>query len=479
MPKLKTVINYLLLLFLFLLPWQTRWIYQPAMLNGGFWEYGTQSFYGTEILLWLIVILFLIDRFRHKEFWQKITNKDFFHSHRKRLVVVFLIFCFLAFLIWHSLSAEISYTFLLRLLGGFCLAAIITNQLSSRAEREISVGANQRTEISPCGRNDKAALVALWLGGVGQGILALIQFITQTVVVNKWLGVAAHTASDLGSFVVESGGGRWLRAHGAFGSPNILGGYLAIIFLIGLILYLPSSPRQKILVTLGQMFILLGLILSFSRGAWLTVASGVLTLIILLRSSRQAEKYYPLLPEEGRGVVGEEGSFVALRMTIKQIFFSILILTTVMIILKPLFLTRVEITGRLEEKSITERINQYQQFSRIFSKNKLFGVGPGAYTLTLYQQNKNLPAWHYQPVHSVYLLMLAELGIVGSFLVFLFSCFLVRVVWKNNPLFISVLIPILILGLFDHWLWSMYFGLVFTSVILGLHININKKSSLE
>src|SRR3989344_7359049 len=127
MPKLKTVINYLLLLFLFLLPWQTRWIYQPAMLNGGFWEYGTQSFYGTEILLWLIVILFLIDRFRHKEFWQKITNKDFFHSHRKRLVVVFLIFCFLAFLIWHSLSAEISYTFLLRLLGGFCLAAVILN----------------------------------------------------------------------------------------------------------------------------------------------------------------------------------------------------------------------------------------------------------------------------------------------------------------------------------------------------------------
>src|SRR3989344_9423215 len=121
MPKLKTVINYLLLLFLFLLPWQTRWIYQPAMLNGGFWEYGTQSFYGTEILLWLIVILFLIDRFRHKEFWQTILNRFVFSRFRfagiedPRFCAIAksgLIFCFLAFLIWHSLSAEISYTFL-------------------------------------------------------------------------------------------------------------------------------------------------------------------------------------------------------------------------------------------------------------------------------------------------------------------------------------------------------------------------------
>ena len=61
------IINYLLLLFLFLLPWQTRLIWHEGKLNGGHWEYGTLSFFVVEILLWLVVVFFVADKFRKKE----------------------------------------------------------------------------------------------------------------------------------------------------------------------------------------------------------------------------------------------------------------------------------------------------------------------------------------------------------------------------------------------------------------------------
>ncbi|MFH0856509.1 MAG: hypothetical protein V1860_01265, partial [bacterium] len=69
MPKFKKFIAILFYLYLFLLPFQTRYIYNQASLNpslpspqnGGnnVWEYGTRSLYATEILLLIILLLFV------------------------------------------------------------------------------------------------------------------------------------------------------------------------------------------------------------------------------------------------------------------------------------------------------------------------------------------------------------------------------------------------------------------------------------
>jgi len=37
-----------------------------------------------------------------------------------------------------------------------------------------------------------------------------------------------HQASTLGTYVVETGAGRWLRAYGSFGHPNMLGFFLVL-----------------------------------------------------------------------------------------------------------------------------------------------------------------------------------------------------------------------------------------------------------
>src|SRR3989338_3887495 len=51
-------IEYLIYFFLFIIPWQTRLILRHGVLNNGNWEYGIVGIYGTEILLWIIVLLF-------------------------------------------------------------------------------------------------------------------------------------------------------------------------------------------------------------------------------------------------------------------------------------------------------------------------------------------------------------------------------------------------------------------------------------
>ena len=54
---LQKIIEYGFYLFLFILPWQTRWIIVPGEINEGYFEYGTYSLYGSDILL--IILLFL------------------------------------------------------------------------------------------------------------------------------------------------------------------------------------------------------------------------------------------------------------------------------------------------------------------------------------------------------------------------------------------------------------------------------------
>src|SRR3989338_10708627 len=58
MVKLEKIIERGFYLFIFLLPWQTRLIWHDARLNGYVWEYGRFSWYGTQLLLWGLLLLY-------------------------------------------------------------------------------------------------------------------------------------------------------------------------------------------------------------------------------------------------------------------------------------------------------------------------------------------------------------------------------------------------------------------------------------
>jgi hypothetical protein len=418
-PNVGNIINFLLIVLLFLLPWQTRLIYNSAYLNGEFWEYGSKSLYGTEMLLWLIIILFTFNFYRKKENIKKINV---------RLVYPVLCILILGICVFFSLDKNISFEFMFHFLEALCLGIVVA------------------TSTVPF----KKIGFALWSGGVAQGILAMVQFLNQEVWANKWLGMADHVGSDLGAAVIETSTGRWLRAYGSFGWPNSLGIYLAMVWVLGFILYfIIHNKNYKALITGGQLIILSGLILSFSRGAWIAAGVGIIILLYCILAKKQGVNMVEF---------GSRSPLLYLQDCFKQFFYSLLVVILCLITLWPLFSARLNTTTRLESRSIGERVSQYAQVKNTIIAHSWFGVGPGVYTLYLHNLNPELPVWELQPIHSIFLLSVAEMGVlVFCFFILIFLYFL-KSIWQKNPMFLSIVAVLLVAGLFDHWLWSMYTG---------------------
>lgn len=411
---LSKIKNYCLCLLLFLLPWQTRLIYASTSLNSYDWEYGRLSLYATEILLGFIILLALIEKFKNKYF----TDRLLILSRIRLFGIIFsLSMVFLVYLRWVSLSREVTWQYLNWVIYGFCLGAIII-------ESQL---------------NFKKLSLALWSGSLAPAGLAIYQFFTQSVFASKWLGLSSQSPGQLGVAVLDFGSERWLRAYGSFGWPNALGIYLAVIFILGVILiYKERNTKIQTWLLAGQAVILFGLFFSFARGAWIALVVGCL---ILFFKHYKYKKFWPQF--------------------IFYIFTAIILLS----IFKPLVFSRVDFGNRLETRSISQRFEQWQDFKIVFSQNKFFGIGPGAYTYGLFYHQ--LDHGHsFEPIHNIYLLFLGEWGIAGVLLIYSLLFFIRKKVdWSFAPLWV-----LLIVGLFDHWNLSMFSGLMIFVVIFSLGI---------
>ncbi len=401
--------NYLLLFFLIVLPFQTRLIYKSVFLKGTFWEYGSLSLYGTELLLALIVVFDLISRLKNKEFRKRLTV---FRTQPALSVVGLL--SVLAIYYFSSLNREVTWQYLNYVIYGACLMIIIAQN----------------------GLSKERLTLALWGGGLVQALFAISQFFTQNIFANKWLGMANHNPGELGTAVIEFGDQRWLRAYGVFGWPNALGIYLAAIFLFGIILILSSkSKRDQLYILLGQIIILVGLFFSFARGAWLALAiSG---LVIIWKNYKNI--------------------FLWQQLAIYGLVAIILVFT-----FKPLLFSRFNLQNRLEQRSISEREQQWQDFKVVFSNHQFLGVGPGAYTYGLYQQQL-YHGYDFQPVHNIYLLFLGEWGLLGA-AIFLSG---LSFVYKKINFLFPPLFCVLLAGFFDHWSLSMFTGIAFLGILVA------------
>ncbi|MFA6533537.1 MAG: O-antigen ligase family protein, partial [Patescibacteria group bacterium] len=131
--------------------------------------------------------------------------------------------------------------------------------------------------------------------------------------------------------------------------------------------------------------------------------------------------------------------------------------------------TRATGDGRLEVKSNQERLASYSESWQLIKIHPIVGSGLGNYTAAVYNRLDNrLPAWAYQPTHNLYLLVLAETGAVGLMMLFVI-CYLLFAT-KGTWTIKAALASLLFLGLFDHWLWSLYFGGMLWWLVAGLTV---------
>ncbi len=435
------VLNFLLKTFLFLLPWQTIYIYRPAFMSGVKWEYGTLGFYGTEILLWVIVVLFMVWYWRQF----KLKTKNLKLKITKDRVFVFSLLLFIIYhlssIIW-SADKSLALQQSIRVMEAVLLFLVIY------------IGPFEKQKL------------AKWfvVGSIIPALLGIGQFLLQMTFANKWLGIAAHELSAAGTSIVASDNvGRWLRAYGSFSHPNVFGGYLTFSILFILLL---SYKKFNFFLITSYCLLVTAIFYSFSRSAWLAlfVAIGYFIFYFYWRGEKKLAFYL--------------FSLSLLLLIVFTSLFSFLIKVRLPDV-------KVLPTSNWEITSARERVQGYHEAWALFKLHPVLGVGAGNYTYGLYELNPNRLGWEYQPVHNVLVLFVAEEGIVGLILfVFVIISFIIyhlsdtRYQITNNRLSFYLLSAIcyLIIAFSDHYLYSSYVGLMLTAIFFVI---ILRKSEID
>ena len=428
MKVLERIIEWGIYLFVFLLPWQTRLILNEGNLNG-YWEYGTISIYATEILLWgifaLVAIQWMASKFKSQKSEIQISNK--IENKKYKFVFIFLgIFTIWSLIsIFWSNSKTATFGEWIHLIEGVGLFLVLRTTKFNKAK-------------------------LLWVfvfSALIQAGLGLWQFLSQATFSYKWLGMAMHDPAVPGTVVVETALRRWLRAYGGLPHPNMLAGFLAaaMFFTFGLYQKIDYSFKKLFLPVIFSI-LSLGLFATFSKSVILSfLAALILSWIAFFIFKQSKESKIDLL------------KFTLIFFTIAAIFSAIF--------WEPVQ-TRILGVERLEIKSTTERLNYFGEAWQLIKKHPLVGVGLGNYTAAIHNEiDSGRAVWDYQPVHNIYLLILSELGLVG-FILWLALMFLVI---KQLPVaHYPLLITFLAIGLFDHYLWTLYFGVMLFWLSLGM-----------
>ncbi len=417
---IESLISWGTYLLVFLLPWQTRWMHNVRTINSGFWEYGSFSLYATEILLWVVAALF-IWRYRGRVNFNKTT-----------------IFVGVAFLAWLFVSTSwaVDGQLAINRWTWFVEAGVLALLVAAGPVRAVPL------------------MISLVGGTVLQGLLGWSQFLSQSIWASTWLGIAAQSAGTLGTFVIETGGERWLRAYGGLPHPNIFGAWMLVG--IGAVAWLATKAKtfyQRWFVTASALVLTGGLLMSFSRAAWLAAIVGGVAVVSWLVWRR----YRP-------------------QRTVLVVALTIVLTTAAFVTIfhQPVF-NRFDTSQRLEAQSITQRVDQYQQARQIIGQHWLTGVGLGNYTIALLVAQPGQDVWSYQPVHNSAVLLWAEAGILA---VLLYGVCIIWPLWalRRRLWLVAPLLVLVTIGLFDHFLVSLYPGVLLTGLVYGLTGRLTQSS---
>ncbi|HCC67645.1 TPA: hypothetical protein DEP90_00290 [Patescibacteria group bacterium] len=261
-----------------------------------------------------------------------------------------------------------------------------------------------------------------------QGVLALLQFSGGSSVGLSFLGESNVVNGMIGSSFLELNGALYLRGYGTFPHPNVLGGWLIFNILLGWYLF-DNMKRKRDYSIILMVASSLVLVLTFSRIVLLVCGIIWLSFIIktFVNSKNKSFGFVSLLSE------------------------------------------RVANLFNGGDTSWSDRLNLIKSSFYIIKDNLLFGVGLGNFTQnmgdTVPRSEKGILL--LQPVHNIFLLMVSELGLIGTGLFGTLLCFF----FKNRKWslrFVIGLIAIFIIGMFDHYMFSLPQGLILFFLILNL-----------
>lgn len=418
---INKVLENIFYLFVFILPWQTIFLLREVFIAGEKFQYGTIGIYLFELILF---------------FWIFLNIRKVFICTEKKLIFILSFYCLWIFLsIFWSTNKHIAFYFFIHNFLGVILFLII--QSSALNFKKFSFSLVASTTLG--------------------SILGLYQFFSQATFSNKWLGLSQYIPWQGGVSVIENGSFRVLRAYGTMPHPNIFGGLLAIVILLSLGAYLKANKnelRWKTFLILTIPINFVAILTTFSRSAFLALTIGAILIIFYFFFFEKSKKKKDLL----------------------VILYALVIITSLFFVAySDLISSRTNLNSRLEKKSLIDRGVYLSDAKKIINKHLFIGVGAGNYTENVLINNiYHRKIWHIQPVHNIYLLIFSELGLIGFFILMFFIVFNLFEISKiikeqdtNRVIFSFILIAMLVLSIFDHWLWTTPFGIIIFWLVLA------------
>ncbi len=427
--KIRRLIFYLLILFL---PTQLGKHFWPefAFINGLRIDYLSPTLYFTDLLIGGLLVLEITDGYlakirRDQEVFRHLCRQAIVWQVSVKYLLCLLFVCYVCLNIFFSLSPLVSVYKWARILEIVFLAFWVARHLDKKMFTTVSG--------------------ILFLDGIGEAVLALVQFYNQRSLGGPlyFLGERAFSGSTPGIANAEVSGQLFLRAYGTFSHPNVLAAFL--VFTLPFAFYFLQNRRQekkRLVVGLGGVaLVFLGLLSTVSR-------SGLIAGVFLI-------------PAISLGIFwgkckGMQRAFLGITPGLFAVVITGLIL----------------IFGFRGAEN-TESFGFREQTAFLAVKNFLATpfLGRGLGTAPVITARAGIKATNFalsfQPVHNAYLLLLEEAGIIGWGI-------MIVILWeswkkiKKNISLTFLFLTILLLGLIDHYWLTSQQGSLLIAVFFGL-----------
>lgn len=446
--------RFFIYVLIFLLPFNIRHIFNFYQIQNihGFREHLAVSLYLVDLIFGVILALFFGDVIYHyffKQTKQAPETKNLIDSKKPGTSVsciwwsFFLLVAVLIISSLWSVDQAIALYNSVRILEVFIFFQLLKEKF-----------------VQPENQVNIAWIV--FFSGIVQSVLAILQFVRQKSLGLGWLGESQLNAQMYDVAKIEIAGQKILRVYGTFPHPNLLGAFLLLALASGLWLVLNQSVDQTKETTglsvifnkffsakkvfIGIFMILCAIFLTFSRSIWL--ATFLLLLISFLNNKVLIFRRY----------------LEKLVLAQSKRFFQISMVFIIVIggyFCFPLINARLCLFNCENDQSYDLRKIYNQVAIKIIKDNSIIGIGSGNFVIMEKQLRPSLQPWENQPVHNLYLLIASELGIIG--LVAVIIWFWLRLSKTKNYLIMSnplvlLFYIFLILGLFDHYFYSLSQG---------------------
>ena len=275
----------------------------------------------------------------------------------------------------------------------------------------------------------KSILYALFIGALTTLFLSILQFVSKHSIqgIFYFLGERYFTFSTYGIAKATINSIAFLRPYASFSHPNSLSGFYLLIYT--LILTHPMFKKSSLVKTLLLFISTILVFLSFSKIAIFTFL--IINFLYILKTNKNNP--------------------CVLCKYSKIIIF--------------LILSIVFIQAKTDPLTIQKRLELILNSWNIIKENIVFGTGIGNYLIAQKGFFSKYYVFFNQPVHNIFLLYFAEIGIIfGLLIILLFFKILKKVVLKY-PFIISCVV---ITGFFDHYWFTLQQNILLFAVVFGL-----------